>query len=112
MEGAQVKVMDSGESLQKAAWRKLKKNFGAMFGIVVISIALLAAILSYFIAPDPSPYANHMIVEIGGRNPGFSQRFLLLKKKPVPEQANFFQRLAVGREEVYQSIPILGYTKK
>ena len=39
------------------------------------------AVFSYVIAPDHSPYANRMILEIGGQKPGYKQSFLLIKKQ-------------------------------
>jgi hypothetical protein len=52
-------------SFQQAAWRRLKKNKGAMLGIIVIGLASLLDVFAYFIAPDSSPYANRIILEIG-----------------------------------------------
>jgi len=68
------------------------------------------AVTAYFIAPDPSPDANRIIVEIGGRRPGFRQLFLLLKKERQPAPVGFFSRLLNGREDRYEYIPINGYT--
>jgi ABC-type dipeptide/oligopeptide/nickel transport system permease subunit len=90
-------------------WRRLKRNKGAMFGIVIISLSVLLAVFAYFIAPDPSPYANRMIVEIGGQKPGFTQQFL---KIPAIQQSNtttFFDRLLNGRPDEFQYIPITSY---
>ncbi|MFZ1856562.1 MAG: hypothetical protein WAU29_04290, partial [Chitinophagaceae bacterium] len=66
--------MSSSQSFQAAvrpddpvgrAWRRLKKNKGAVFGLIVIAIAVLIAVFAYFIAPDPSPFSNRIILEIG-----------------------------------------------
>ena len=46
---------------------RLLRNKGAFFGLVVISAALIIAVIAYFIAPDRSPDGNRIIVEIGGR---------------------------------------------
>src|SRR6185295_12586145 len=75
--------MNSATSLsfQKAAWKRLLKNKGAMFGLVVIVLAILVAIFAYFIAPDSSPNANRIILEIGGNKPGYSQDFIRVKKE-------------------------------
>lgn len=66
--------MSNDQSFQAAAWRRLKKNKGALAGLVVIIIAFVIAVFAYFIAPDPSPYANRIILEIGGEKPGFRDR--------------------------------------
>jgi len=51
-------------SANRNTWRRLLRNKGALFGLIVIGAALLVAVVAYFIAPDPSPDANRMIVEI------------------------------------------------
>ena len=89
---------------------RLLRNKSAMFGLIVIGAAIVVAVTAYFIAPDPSPDANRIIVEIGGRRPGFRQLFLLLKKERQPAPVGFFSRLLNGREDRYEYIPINGYT--
>ncbi len=91
---------------------RLLRNKGALFGLVVIGAAIGVAVTAYFIAPDPSPDANRIIVEIGGRRPGFRQLFLLLKKERQPAQVGFFGRLLNGREDRYEYIPIDSYTRR
>ena len=92
--------------------RRLLRNKGAIFGLIIIGAALLVAVTAYFIAPDTSPDANRMIVEIGGRKPGFHQQFLLLKKERTPAPASFIQRMFSGREDEYTYIPIDGYSRQ
>jgi peptide/nickel transport system permease protein len=89
---------------------RLLRNKGALFGLIVIGAAVIVAVTAYFIAPDPSPDANRIIVEIGGRRPGFRQLFLLLKKERQPVPVGFFSRLLNGREDRYEYIPIDSYT--
>jgi ABC-type dipeptide/oligopeptide/nickel transport system permease subunit len=89
---------------------RLLRNKGALFGLIVIGAAIGVAVTAYFIAPDPSPDANRIIVEIGGRRPGFRQLFLLLKKERQPAPVGFFSRLLNGREDRYEYIPIDSYT--
>ena len=78
--------------------------------MVIIALALLTALFAYFIAPDGSPNANRMMVEIGGQRPGYTQQFLRLPKDRTTQQVSFFERLLSGREDPYQYIPIAGYT--
>jgi oligopeptide transport system permease protein len=92
-------------SFWQASWKRLKKNKGAMAGLVMIIIAVTVAVFGYFIAPDPSPYANRILLEIGGEKPGYSQKFLLVKKE-APVASNIFSRLLYGRPDVYDHIPI------
>jgi ABC-type dipeptide/oligopeptide/nickel transport system permease subunit len=86
--------------------KRLLRNTGALFGLTVISLSVLIAVFAYFLAPDGSPDANRIIVEIGGRSPGFRQLFLLVKKERQPPPVGFFHRLLFGREDPYDFIPI------
>jgi peptide/nickel transport system permease protein len=90
--------------------RRLIRNKGALFGLTVIGASVFIALTAYFIAPDSSPDANRIIVEIGSRGPGFRQLFLPLKKERQPAPVGFFSRLLYGREDEYEYIPINGYT--
>ncbi|HEX3766856.1 MAG TPA: ABC transporter permease, partial [Puia sp.] len=42
-------------SIQSDTWRRLKKNRGAVFGMIIIVLSLLTALFAYFLAPDHSP---------------------------------------------------------
>jgi ABC-type dipeptide/oligopeptide/nickel transport system permease subunit len=99
-------------SFQHAGWRRLKKNKGAVFGLTVIGLALLMAVFAYFIAPDSSPNANRIILEIGGQKPGYSQQFIKVKKEKTVTAPSFFQQLISGKEDKYLYIPITGYQQK
>jgi peptide/nickel transport system permease protein len=68
-------------SFQQASWRRLKKNKGAMFGLIVIVLSVLLAIFAYFISPDPSPYANRIILEVARQKPGLSTNVFENKKR-------------------------------
>ena len=104
--------MDQSQSFQAAAWRRLKKNKGAVFGFIVIIIAVLIAIFAYFIAPDSSPFANRIILEIGGENPGFKQSFLKVKKDKDVVAPGFFKQLISGKEDIYYYVPIVSNEQK
>ena len=103
--------MSQSQSFQAAAWRRLKKNKGAVFGLIVISLAILVAIFAYFIAPDPSPFANRIILEIGGEKPGFTQRFIKVKKDKDVVATGFLQQLLAGKEDAYYYIPVVSHKK-
>jgi ABC-type dipeptide/oligopeptide/nickel transport system permease subunit len=93
-------------------WTRLRRNNGALFGLIVIGLCILIALTAYLIAPDPSPDANRMIVEIGGRKPGFTQLFLLLPRRPGRPAVSFFKQLLSGKEDAYTYIPIDSYAPK
>lgn len=104
--------MKDSQSFQATAWRRLKKNKGAVFGLIVIVIAIITAVAAYFIAPDHSPFANRIILEIGGRKPGFQQEFIKVKKEKNVMTPGFFKQLVSGKEDAYYYVPIDGYEKK
>src|ERR1700680_2460533 len=99
-------------SFQRNTWRRLRKNKGAVIGMVVIFMAVLIAATGYWIAPDHSPDANRMILEIGGKKPGFTQQFMVLKKERPQTSHSFFSRFISGKEDDYNYIPIQGFEKK
>jgi ABC-type dipeptide/oligopeptide/nickel transport system permease subunit len=96
-------------SFQQAAWRRLKKNKGAMFGLVVIALSVLLAIFAYFISPDSSPYANRIILEVGRQRPGQQQNFLKVKKEKNVSSPGFLNWLISGKEDKYYYVPIVNH---
>ncbi|MDX2046791.1 MAG: ABC transporter permease [Chitinophagaceae bacterium] len=99
-------------SFGSAAWKRLKKNKGAMMGLFIITLAFIVALFAYPIAPDHSPDANRMIVEIGGQKPGFTMLFLKLKKERNINTAGVLQRTINGAEDIFTYIPINKYEIK
>jgi peptide/nickel transport system permease protein len=96
----------TAEPIQRNAWRRLKKNKLAFGGLWVIIFFTLVAIFAYFISPDSSPNANRMVVEIGGRKPGFTQQFLKVPKAGEVPSTSFFERLISGKKDHYDYIPV------
>lgn len=78
-----------------------------MFGLIVIAVAVIVAIFAYFIAPDPTPYANRIILEIDGEKPGYKQSFLKVKNTRSIESSSFFTRLVSGTVDPYTYLPII-----
>lgn len=89
--------------------RRLFRNKGASFGLILIVCSLLLALLCYFIAPDNSPNANRMIPEIGSKKPGFTALLLRIKRDKYINHTGLFSRLLNGTEEQYQYIPVTDY---
>lgn len=89
--------------------RRLFKNQGAYFGLILIVLSLLLALFCYFLAPDPSPNANRMIPEIGSKRPGFTCSLLRIRRDKNIHRAGFFDRMLNGTEESYQYIAITSY---
>jgi ABC-type dipeptide/oligopeptide/nickel transport system permease subunit len=97
-------------SFQQAAWGRLKKNKGAVFGLLVIMFSILLAVFAYFVAPDSSPYANRIILEIGRKKPGERQQFVKIKKERPVASTSFINRLLYGKEDPFYYVPISGYS--
>ncbi len=81
-----------------------------MAGLVIIALAFFTAIFAYWIAPDHSPFANRMMVEIGGKKPGFKLLFLVIRNEGDYKKENFVQRSLGGMKDHETYIPISGYT--
>ena len=96
-------------SYSKSAWRRLKKNKGAMAGLFLIVIAVAFGIFAYFITTDPTPNADRQVVEIQARKPGFSQLFLKVNKEKTIASVSFISRLLFGIEDSCLFIPINKY---
>jgi ABC-type dipeptide/oligopeptide/nickel transport system permease subunit len=91
-------------------WQRLLSNYSAMAGLMIITIASFVAIFAYLLAPDHSPNANRMIVEIGGRKPGSTQLFLKIPRQREINQQTIITRIISGNEDQLQYIPIQSYT--
>ena len=88
--------------------RRLIKNKAAVFGLVIIGIAVMVAIFGYLIAPDNSPNADSQTVEIQAKKPGYTQQFLKIKER------KYFSGFSLdhffnGEKKHYRLIPISGY---
>lgn len=93
-----------------ASWQLLKrllKNKGALFGLIVIVCSVLIAIFAYSLAPDGSPNANRMIPEIANKKPGFSMKFLKIKTDKAAVVTGFWATLTGGSEDPFQYLPII-----
>jgi ABC-type dipeptide/oligopeptide/nickel transport system permease subunit len=101
--------MSNNQSFEQQAWKRLKRNKAAMFGLLVIGLAIFIAIFAYFLMPDYTPNANRMMVEIQGKKPGYVQQFVQVMKAQTKEQNGFFARLAGGREDAVQYLPISSF---
>jgi peptide/nickel transport system permease protein len=65
------------------------------------------ALFAYVLAPDHTPDANRIIVEIAAKKPGYQQQFFQLKKENTAT-GNYIS----GKTDVYQYIPIISYQTK
>ena len=106
------KLTHQSFSFSQSAWRRLKKNKGAMLGLVIICISILTGLFAYFIANDSTPNADRQIVEIQAKKPGYKKSFIKVKKEKDISHTSFFRRLLYGEEDAFNLVPINGYQLK
>lgn len=98
------------DSIVSPGLKKILTNRSVIPGLAIILLAIVLACLAYWIAPDCSPDANRMIVEIGGRKPGFSQQFFVRPKDHPVTPNNWIKRTLYGQPDRFQYIPVSGYS--
>ena len=103
--------MQQSFSFKAEMWKRLKKNWGALFGLVIIILAVLISIFGYLIAPDNSPNADLQTVEIQAKKPGYGQQFLKIPGNHVSEGSWLYHFIS-GKKNDFQLIPIKGYQVK
>ncbi len=100
----------SAVNYSNKTWRRLKKNKGALLGIVIIILFFFIALFAYALAPDDTTNANRQIVEIGRKKPGFKQLFY--KQPTSNDSSSFFSKLIDGKKDEFKYIPIQAYEVK
>jgi ABC-type dipeptide/oligopeptide/nickel transport system permease subunit len=103
--------MQSSFSFTQQTWQRLKKNKGAVFGLIIIALSVLLSVFGYLIAPDTSPYADLQTVEIQARKPGYEQLFLRIPIKEY-KAAGWLGKLVGGERDKFRYIPVSGYSIK
>ena len=95
-------------SFRKIFFKKLRRNKGAVFGLVIIFLAFFIAVFAYVIVPDATPNANRILVEIAAKKPGYKQQFIKIEKENQIH-TSIISKIFNGKEEAYQFIPISSY---
>lgn len=98
--------MSENLSPNQKALRRLVRNKPALFGLVVIAVAVWVAILGYAISPDATPDANDQMPAVALKNPGFKVKMLKIKKNRAIEQPNLFSKLLFGAPSEFDFVPI------
>ncbi len=88
---------------------KLMKRPSVVVAMSIIALTCVVSLLAYVIAPDSSPSANRMIIELGAKPPGFTKQLLLVPKTLHPPAGNRFTEWFSGSPSLYQEVPINGY---
>ena len=97
----------NGESLSpgRLAWQRFKKNRSAMFGLLVVIVAIFVALFCYILVPDNSPFSNRMSLPASMQHPGTKITFLKIPLKNVDE-VGFFTGLISGIPSMYKEVAI------
>jgi peptide/nickel transport system permease protein len=94
---------------QQSIWTKLCQRTSALIAMGFILLTIILALFAYIIAPDHSPNANRMMVELGAKKPGFKKLLLLIPKQQEIEKVNFITKLLSGVTDQYNYVPINAY---
>jgi peptide/nickel transport system permease protein len=101
--------MQESFSFWQQTRKRLFRNRWAVFGLLIICIAVLISLFGYWIAPDNSPNADLQTVEIQAKKPGYTQLFL-----KIPDKKNYrgswLNTLLNGKPNDYRYLPITKYT--
>ncbi|WP_276134622.1 ABC transporter permease [Polluticoccus soli] len=89
--------------------QKLLKKPSAIIAISIILLTAMIALFAYLLAPDNTPNANRMIIELGAREPGFSKQLLLVPKTITQQRTNKGTEWLSGTPSDYNAIPLNGY---
>lgn len=89
--------------------RRLLHNKPAIFGLVIIIISALVAILGYLIMPDSTPSVNDGAVQIQKQVPLFSAKMLKIRKNMEVEDRSWFGKMLYGQKSPYVLVPVTDY---
>lgn len=92
-------------------FKKLLRHKVGVISMFIILMSVCIAVFAYWIAPDGSPNANRMILEISGMKPGFTMTFLKLPRSSDFGGADLggVKRLISGTPDQFTYIPIKHY---
>lgn len=86
--------------------KKLLRKPSAAVAMAIILLTCLVAIFAYLLAPDNTPYANRMIVELGAKPPGFTKQLLLLPKQVKQEGHKGIVEWFTGTPSNFDRMPL------
>jgi peptide/nickel transport system permease protein len=99
-------MMSETLSPNQKAIQRLKKNKPALFGLGLIALSIVVAILGYGIAPDDTPDTNNQLTTIALKSPGFKVKVLNLPKANVVNERGFLGKMLFGSETKYNFLPV------
>jgi peptide/nickel transport system permease protein len=104
-------MTSSSKGFAADTWHALKRNGSAMAAFSIIILTLMSAVFAYWIAPDHSPNANRMMVELAGMKPGHRQTFIALPREDKTEPVGWIERTLEGAKDHEYFIPVVSATQ-
>ncbi len=93
----------------RSIFRRLLRRPATAISMCVIGITCLVAVFAYVLAPDNTPYANQMILELSARPPGFKKQLLLVPKAIAPQRQSKITSWFAGAPSAFQPVPVNRY---
>lgn len=87
--------------------KKLLRRPSSAIAAGIIVLTCFIAVFAYVLAPDNTPYANRMIIELGARQPGFRIDLLKIPRQKTDVNNNGIAWLS-GRTADFQLVPVNG----
>ncbi len=88
------------------SWQRFLKNRSAVFGLALIVVSVVVAVLGYTVTPDSTPDANDQILQITNKPPRFKVALLQKHKNKNFEQVSVIDKMFSGAENKFELIPI------
>ncbi|MCC7302203.1 MAG: ABC transporter permease [Bacteroidia bacterium] len=87
----------------------MKRNRLAVFGMVTIGLCVLISLLGPNITPDSTPNGSIVVSELREKPPGYTARFLLVRKNIEEDDRSWISKAWNGRQNMYDHHPIIDY---
>ena len=100
----------NNKSLNKLAWKKLKKDKLTFSSLIFIFCCVLIAFFATIMSPDGSKNANEMHIELATNKPLTKIIFLELPKQ-ITEESSIIEKLIFGTPSQVSRIPISSFEK-
>ena len=84
-------------------------NIPGFFALIITALTFFVAVFVYYLAPDSSPYANEMHLELSLLEPQTEVTFIKLRNDNTKD-VSFFYRLIYGEKMNYRPVPVNTFT--
>ena len=81
-------------------------NIPGFFALIIIALTFFVAVFAYYLAPDSSPYANEMHLELSLLEPQTEVTFIKLRNDNTKD-VSFFHRLIYGEKIIIDQFRLI-----